>query len=209
MPKHDLMSLINQTDKAHFFDEQQEANRVCRNCGERYGKHYGLSCPIKRIDGERTLFIDSGNVRKAKNSTTTYRKEVTADDNYEVRCAICGRRRGQHFSTATYIFCNYKDLKCYKETGAVTGPRFISVIGQKEQQLHKYKPEIAKNAKVLMAVADKFMNEGGIGVVKFREDNSAQVYWNNGTIYFHSVGNLTLLKDSKDPNIIFLTRKNI
>ena len=187
-------------DKTLFFSEQRKDDRVCANCGRRYGQHVGEHCASMRPDGlGRLPFVDSGQTRKL-----TYRTEMETGDDYGARCAVCGRLRGQHFSTVLFIFCNYDSLKHYNETGIVTGARFIP----EQQKVYKYKPEITKNVKVIMTIADKFMCGGALGVVRFREGRSTQVLWDNGPIYFHDVDNLSLLKDSKDPNILFLMRKS-
>ena len=122
-------------------------------------------------------------------------------DNYQVRCALCGRRRGQHYSASeNLIFCRYEDLQTLKDTGVVTGGRFIT-LGPKET--HIYKPEIKENSEVVMAVTDKFIHKGRIGIVKWRDHRAAKILWNKNCLYFHQIENISLLKDVKDPNLLF------
>lgn len=132
-------------------------------------------------------------------------------DSFAVMCKSCGRRRGSHYSTNNnneiLIFCKSNDFERYKDTGEIDYSKtFVPVDTVKET--YKYNSKLIKNARVIMAVTDRWAEEGQIGTIIHRDRNTVQVTWNNEKTYFHNIENIALLKGTKDPNLLFLMEKN-
>ena len=125
-------------------------------------------------------------------------------DDYSIRCKVCGRQRGNHYSRNNeLVFCSHKDLKVYMETGVTGGKRFKPV-----KTLVMLKPEITERSTVVMNGSDPWAVEGQIGVVMNRQYESAKIRWNDdGGIFIHSIGRVSLLKGAKDPNLLFCIAK--
>jgi hypothetical protein len=135
-------------------------------------------------------------------------KEKAMPDNYETKCKTCGERRGSHYSTSKYghmlIFCTQTDLQRYLDTSIIQGKRFIPDYTPKK---YSCKPEIVEDTMVIMVKTDTWAKEGQIGIVRSRDNRSAKISWYGNGIYFHPLDRISLLKEAKDPNILFLLAK--
>jgi len=133
-------------------------------------------------------------------------------DNYAIICKSCGRRRGNHYSmrntnnSKLLTFCNLGDLKHYMDTGKVKYSKMFVPVKIIEET-HKHNSKWIKNTKVIMAITDRWMKKGQIGVIILRDKNTVQVTWNNGKTYRHYIENVALLKGTKDPNLLFLAKR--
>lgn len=60
---------------------------------------------------------------------------------------------------------------------------------------------------ITMIAKNKIIPPGSMGIVKYRDQSSAKVQWDNGNLYFHQIENISILKDVKDPNVLFCLEK--